>query len=362
MREMSMTGYERIHNILQRKPVDRIGVYEHFWGDTQKKWTAEGHIADGENMVDHFGYDMQTLWPFNLVADLDAVPEVLEETEETILQKDGNGAILRRHKQHDTTPEHVDFTVKDRSGWEEYVKPKLTADRRRINFDAYRDAKRHAAENQRFFMWSGVNVFECMHPVCGHEYMLMGMIDDQEWVTDMVNTYSQLIVDLQEILFAQEGYPDGIWFYEDMGFKGRPFMSPTMYKEIIQPGHKRTIDFAHSHNMPVVMHSCGFVEPLLPGMIESGIDCLQVIEVKAGMDPIRIHQQFGDRLSLMGGIDIRVLNTGDNTVIDAELESKIPLLKEGYGYVLHTDHSVPATVPYETYRYFVRKGLELGAY
>lgn len=359
---MSMTGYERIHNILQRKPVDRIGVYEHFWGDTQKKWTAEGHIADGENMVDHFGYDMQTLWPFNLVADLDAVPEVLEETEETILQKDGNGAILRRHKQHDTTPEHVDFTVKDRSGWEEYVKPKLTADRRRINFDAYRDAKRHAAENQRFFMWSGVNVFECMHPVCGHEYMLMGMIDDQEWVTDMVNTYSQLIVDLQEILFAQEGYPDGIWFYEDMGFKGRPFMSPTMYKEIIQPGHKRTIDFAHSHNMPVVMHSCGFVEPLLPGMIESGIDCLQVIEVKAGMDPIRIHQQFGDRLSLMGGIDIRVLNTGDNTVIDAELESKIPLLKEGYGYVLHTDHSVPATVPYETYRYFVRKGLELGAY
>ena len=122
------------------------------------------------------------------------------------------------------------------------------------------------------------------------------------------------------------------------------------------------IDFAHGHGMPVIMHSCGFIEPLLPHIIEAGIDCLQVIEVKAGMDPLRIHKNYGDRLSLMGGIDIRVLNTGDTRAIDAELESKIPLLKAGYGYVLHTDHSVPPSVPYETYRYFVQKGLELGQY
>ena len=87
--------------------------------------------------------------------------------------------------------------------------------------------------------------FELMHPVCGHEYMLMGMALDPDWVKDMVNTYAQLTVDLQEILFAEEGKPDGIWFYEDMGFKERPFMSPAMYSEIIQPGHK-TIDYAQA--------------------------------------------------------------------------------------------------------------------
>ncbi|HEY3377224.1 MAG TPA: uroporphyrinogen decarboxylase family protein [Armatimonadota bacterium] len=358
----NMTGYERIKNILQRKPVDRIGLYEHFWGDTHKKWTDDGHLTPGERMEDHFGFDLGMSWSFNTVADPDYVPEVLEETEETILQKDGNGAILRRHKQHDTTPEHVDFTVKDRQGWEELIKPKLTPERSRINFEGYREAKRLAAERNRFFCWSGVNVFEMMHPVCGHEYMLMGMLDDPEWVEDMVTTYSNLTVALQEILFAEEGYPDGIWYYEDMGFKERPFVSPAMYTEIIKPGHVKTIGFAHSHNMPVIMHSCGFVEPLLPGMVDAGIDCLQVIEVKAGMDPIRIHRNFGDRLSLMGGIDIRVLNTTDMREIDRELESKIPILKEGFGYVLHSDHSVPATVPYETYRYFIEKGLALGTY
>jgi uroporphyrinogen decarboxylase len=82
--------------------------------------------------------------------------------------------------------------------------------------------------------------------------MLMGMADDPEWVKDMVNTYSRLTVELQEMLFAEEGYPDGIWYYEDMGYKQHPFMSPRMYREIIQPGHKYTMDWAHSHKLPVI--------------------------------------------------------------------------------------------------------------
>jgi uroporphyrinogen decarboxylase len=146
-----------------------------------------------------------------------------------------------------------------------------------------------------------------------------------------------------------------------MGFKQRPFMSPDMYREIIQPYHKRTIDFAKSHQLPVVMHSCGYVEPLVPGMIEAGIDCLQVIEVKAGMDLLRLYRDFGDRLSFMGGIDVRVLYTNDRAQVDAELEAKIPVVKQGFGYVLHSDHSIPDTVDYPTYRYFCERGLELGA-
>jgi uroporphyrinogen decarboxylase len=358
----TLTSVERIQNILKRQPVDRIGVFEHFWGDTYRSWLEEGYIREGENLADHFGYDLELCWPFNMVADLDFVPEVVEETKETILVRDGNGALLRRHKLHDSTPEHVDFLVKDRRTWEEHIKPKLTPDRRRINFEAYRNIRRHAQEKQRFFCWSGVNVFELMHPVCGHQYMLMGMIDDTDWVKDMVNTYADLTIQLMEILFAEEGLPDGIWFYEDMGFKGRPFMSPAMYKEIVQPGHIKTIQFAKSLGLPVIMHSCGYVEPLVPGMIEAGIDCLQVIEVKAGMDLVRLYRNFGDRLSFMGGIDVRVLYTNDKRQIDAELEAKIPIVKQNYGYVLHSDHSIPNTVHYETYRYFVQRGLELGTY
>lgn len=362
MKMQPLTGYERIRNILNRQPVDRIGVFEHFWDDTHRIWEKNGWVKSNESMEDHFGYDLQIFWPFTLTADMDFIPVTVEETDETILQRDGNGALLRRHKLHDSTPEHVDFMVKDRRGWEEHIKPLLTADRRRIDFIGYRKAKEHAAQAGRYFCWSGVNVFELMHPVCGHQYMLIGMAEDPDWVRDMVDTYSNLTLELQEMLFAEEGYPDGIWYYEDMGYKQHPFMSPRMYREIIQPGHTRTIQWAHSHRLPVILHSCGFVEPLVPGLLEAGIDCLQVIEVKAGMDLLRLHKNYGDRLSFMGGIDVRVLYNNDRREIDAELETKIPIVKEHFGYVLHSDHSIPWNVRHDTYRYFIDKGLELGTY
>jgi uroporphyrinogen decarboxylase len=359
---MNMTGIERISNILRRQPVDRIGLFEHFWGDTHRAWSEEGHIPEGESFTDHFGFDLDLCWPFSMIADLDYEPEVLEEAEETKVVRNGNFATFRVHKLHDTTPEHLGFEVCDRQAWLDLIKPRLTPDRRRINFAAYRELKERARQAGRFFAWSGVNVFEIIKDVTGHINMLEGMITDPEWVKDMADTYAALTIELQETLFAEEGYPDGIWYYEDMGFKQRPFMSPRMYKQLIQPAHKHTIQFAKSHKLPVIMHSCGYVEPLLPGMIEAGIDCLQVIEVKAGMDLLKLYRDWGDCLSFMGGIDVRVLYTNDRARIDEELEAKIPTVMKHFGYVLHSDHSIPNTVYYDTYRYFIEKGLELGTY
>ena len=357
-----MTGVERIGNILRRKPVDRIGLFEHFWGDTLKKWREQGHIEQGTDLATHFGFDIGTCGCFNMVADMAFEPEVVEETEETVLTRDGNGAVLRRHKLHNATPEHVDFAVTDRAAWDELIRPHLTPSRERINFEAYRNARKATAEKDRFFCWAGTNVFERMHPVCGHEHMLVGMALDPDWVRDMATVYAGLTIELMETLFAEEGKPDGIWFYEDMGFKNRPFMSPAMYRELILEAHRKTCDFAHSLDLPVIMHSCGFIEPLLPGMVEAGIDCLQVIEVKAGMDPLRIKQQFGDRIVLCGGMDARNLVANDVDAIGAELLQKVPALMRDSGYILHSDHSIPTTTEYGTYRFFVDRGLELGTY
>lgn len=357
-----LTGIERISNIIKRKPVDRIGLSEHFWGDTISEYKNQGYIKPEETGEDHFGLDLQSKFFFNFMADLDFKDQVIEETAETILILNGNGALLRRHKLHDSTPEHVDFKVKSRQQWEE-VKPLLTnADERRINFKLYRDFKEQARKANRFFCWAGPNVFEHMHPLVGHENLLIGMALDPDWILDMAETYSNLLINLQEILFAKEGKPDGIFYYEDMGFKEKPFMSPVMYKELIMPSHKKTINYAHSINLPVIMHSCGFVEPLLPYMVEAGIDCLQAMEVKAGMDLLRIYKNYGDVLSLMGGIDVRTICSNDKKLIDAELESKIPVVMKNFGYTLHSDHSIPKTVEYDTLKYFFAKGIELGTY
>ncbi len=354
-----MTSIERMTRILKRQKADRIGLYEHFWSDTEKTWRAQGHIGEDETLATHFGFDMDRSWAFNMIGDLDFEPVIVDEDEDTVTTKNGNFATLRTHKLHNATPEHIAFDITTRAAWEDFKKL-LTPSERRLRIDSYVKHRELCKKNNTFFVWSGTNVFELMHPVCGHMDMLIGMADDPEWITDMATTYADLTINLMEILFSKCGKPDGIWFYEDMGFKERPFMSPAMYKELIFPAHKKTIDFAHSLGLPVIMHSCGYVEPLLPGMVEAGIDCLQTIEVKAGMDLLRIFKNFGDKISLMGGIDVREVISNDRARIDAELERKVPIVKQGFGFTLHSDHSIPKDVEYDNYKYFIEKGLELG--
>ena len=358
----AMTSIERMQATLNLKPVDRLAVSEGPWGAAVKRWTDEGYLREGEDVADHFNMDIRQGGWLNSMADLDFKPVLIEENEDTALWLDGNGAKLRRHKKHDSTPEHVDCKVKDFAGWKEFARPFLTAplDKRRIPFEGYRQARANAAAKQRFFCWSGVAPFEQMHPVTGHENMLAGMALEPEWVADMVDVFSTLTINCLEELFAAEGTPDALFFYEDMGFKQKPFMSPAMYGELLQPGHKRLFDFAHSKGCKVIVHSCGYVEPLVPGLIEAGMNCLQAMEVKAGMDLPTLYRRFGDKIAFFGGLDVRTLISNDRRQIDAEMDAKVlPVLTGGGSYIVHSDHSIPPEVDHDTLVYFLERGRRL---
>ena len=357
-----MTGKERITNILKREPVDRIGLYEHFWQDTRNLYTEQGHTQQGENLDEHFGFDMSMYWPLNKVLNVDFEPFTISEDENTITTKDGNGATLRRFKNKVTPPENVDYDIKERKDWDKVKHLLFENLEKRIYSGAYRDAKTTAEKASRFFASAGPLVFEDILFICGHVNMLLGMADDPDWFSDMANTYAELTIKLQETLFEREGYPDGLFYYEDLGFKGKTFMSPRMYRELLFPVHKYTFDWAHSKGLPVILHSCGYFETLIPDLIETGVDCFQTLEVKAGMDVVKIHQKFGERVSFMGGIDIRALYTNDCKEIDKELERVIPAVKNGYGFIAHSDHSIPYTVNYESLKYYFDRVLELGRY
>ena len=371
---MELTSKERFDRILKHQPVDRVGLFEVFWRETAQKWSAQGHFARPEMVSDHFGLDVRRtggeITPgdyrtVNLVANIDAGDQVVEETEAVKLVRDGNGALLRWLKDRSGAPEHMDFTVKDRHGWEEHIRPYLLDERtyeRRINFSSYRELRAKCAREDRFMTCGVVGSFDQMSPMCGHEYLLMGMALDGEWVRDMADLYATVMIRLLEILFEREGLPDGLWVWDDLGFKNGPFMSPAMFRALLYPAHKKLFDFAHSCGLPVVLHCDGSVEKLVPFLIEAGINCLQPLEVKAGMDLLKLKKRFGDQIALIGGMDVRVLETNDRQAVEAELLSKLPGAMAGSGYVLQVDHSVSPLVEYETYKFFVERGLEIGTY
>jgi len=87
---------------------------------------------------------------------------------------------------------------------------------------------------------------------------------------------------------------------------------------------------------------------------------MQPIEVKAGMDLLRIKKNYGEKIALIGGMDERVLESNDLAAVRRELETKVPAAMAGGGYVLQVDHSVSNLVNYETYKFFVETGLKIG--
>jgi uroporphyrinogen decarboxylase len=150
--------------------------------------------------------------------------------------------------------------------------------------------------------------------------------------------------------------------WDDLGFKHRPFMSVGMYREMIMPAHKHVMDFAHGKNLPVLLHTDGLIESLIPLLIEAGVNILQPIEIKAGMDLLKIKKMYGDKLTLVGGMNVLTLLSNDLEKVRVELEEKIPAVMEGGGYILQVDHSCPGEVNYETYKFFAETGLKLGTY
>ena len=71
--------------------------------------------------------------------------------------------------------------------------------------------------------------------------------------------------------------------------------------------------------MPVILHADGNVKQLIPFFIEEGLTCLNPIETKAGMDLVELKQEYGDRLALFGGIDVRAIADPDPSVIEDEV-------------------------------------------
>lgn len=149
---------------------------------------------------------------------------------------------------------------------------------------------------------------------------------------------------------------------DDLGYRNASLISPRHYKEIIFNADKLICDYFHDKNMKVFLHSCGCVKELIPYFIEAGIDCLQPLEVKAGMDLIELKKKYGDEMTFMGGIDARLYSNSDPKLIEEEIKTKFEMAKVNGGYIYHSDHSVPNVVSLSQYEKVLQIVRKYGSY
>lgn len=152
---------------------------------------------------------------------------------------------------------------------------------------------------------------------CGTEIILLAMADDPDWVKDMCDHGCDLALALLDMIW-DKGYAfDELMWYDDMAYRNGMMFSKAMWREIVMPYQKRTIDWAHSHGIKVHLHCCGRITELVPDLIALGLDALNPLEVKAGMDPANTKKTHGRDLVLRGGIgSITAAMTGLTPVHD----------------------------------------------
>ena len=131
---------------------------------------------------------------------------------------------------------------------------------------------------------------------------------------------------------------------------------------MLYPAHKKICDYFGKRNIPIILHSCGCVKSFIPFFIELGVNCLEPLEVKAGMDIIELKKEYGKEIAFMGGIDVRKMSIDDPGIIENEIKTKIETAKTGGGYIYHSDHSVPDNVSFEQYKRVIDLVKKYGKY
>jgi len=352
-----MTSRERITLALKHQEADRVAIQDSPWDTTVARWRREG-LPEKTSPTRFFGYEFERIG-----ADLSLrfKGEVVEETHEYRIHKDANGRTLKNWKGRTSTPMLIDYTIKTRDDWEQH-KHRMAPERNRINWDAVEQTCKRANEQGKFFCYSGGAGYQASTGKIHLERMLEGMVAAPEWIKDVIDTGVDLTLGLFKMLIDQGYEFDGYWCSDDLGYRNGLMFPPQEFRDLVMPAHRRLCDFCHENDILTILHSCGNFNEVVPEIIETGWDCLQPLEVKAGMDVVELKREYGDKIALMGGIDVRVMADGTDAELEEEIGKKITIAKENGGYIYHSDHSVPDNVSFPRYQRVIELVHQYGSY
>jgi hypothetical protein len=137
----------------------------------------------------------------------------------------------------------------------------------------------------------------------------------------------------------------------DFGTQRGPLISPDFYRDMLKPFHKRICDWIHRNTTwKTFMHTCGGIRPLLDDIIDAGFDIISPVQCSAeGMEPRKLKEDFGDRITFWGGgVDTQsTLPFGTPEEVYNEVRKRIHIFNRGGGYIFNAIHNIQPNTPVE---------------
>ena len=184
----------------------------------------------------------------------------------------------------------------------------------------------------------------------GFQRFFMRLIEDAAFVERLLEARTEWCIAMYQKAVSLGA--EVVVLGDDAAHGGGPMISPAMWRKFLLPLHRRIVD---ALDVPVIWHSDGDTEALLPMAIEAGFVGVHGVDSVAGMDLVKIKREFGQDLALIGNVDVRVLFESDLEAVRAEVDRCVAQGAPGGGYMIASCNSIcegmnPAAVA-EMFRY-----------
>ncbi len=157
---------------------------------------------------------------------------------------------------------------------------------------------------------------------------------------------------VKRLVAALSDHVQVLGFGDDLGMQMGPQMSPDTYREMLKPCHEEMFTYVKKHSdCFTFLHSCGSIHALLPDIVDAGLDAINPVQISAAdMDPAKLKEEFGDRLTFWGGgADTQnVLGYKPVEAVREHVRDNVSVLAPGGGFVFNQVHNVQSNVSPES--------------
>ncbi len=338
---------------MRYQPVDRppFLVPGGPWPTTRRRWEAEG-LPHGADLREYFGCDPYAMRSVAIQTVLYPPFEeiIVEETDEFVIKYDTHGVKVRNFRDEASMPEHLEYPIKGPESLP-WLREKLAWDGPgRVDPDWLAKARAIREQGGHVFCNGGM-YFAFLNEHMGTDRLMYAYFDQPDFIHEVNDLLCTLCEESLRTVLPHFAL-DCIGYHEDMAYKNGPLISPDMFREFMTPYYKRITAITEPAGIDLhIMDSDGDIRQLIPLWLECGINVVCPNEVAAGMDVVRLRDEYGHDLAMTGGFDKRIL-AADKASITAEVERLRPVIEEG-GYICACDHGVPHDVPWENFCHFV---------
>ena len=198
----------------------------------------------------------------------------------------------------------------------------------------------------------------------GYEQALADPLLDPDFTHAYLEGMGDFFVEWNERwLSAAAGEFDIFRCGDEVGSNLRMHCSPQVWREFYKPQLKRIFAVAKKYGLKIWFHCCGMVAPILPDLLEIGIDMWDPAPPSvAGNDLAWLKREYGKDLTFVGGVNHPdILVRGTPAAVEAEVKQRIDELAPGGGYILGPGQVLTEDIPlanilamYETAREYGR--------